>query len=77
MGKIVMQDGRAKLERPQTCKTTVGVDARHIGAHGRALSKLWAAFAAYQEWQEDQGDVATFLSWVEDELPGLFPATGG
>ena len=53
------------------------VNARLIGLHGRAASKLWAAFVAYQEWQEDQGDADTFASWAREEIPDMMPVDGG
>ena len=51
--------------------------ARRETARKRALANLWQAYATYQEYQEDQGDVDTFLDWVREELPDLMPATGG
>jgi hypothetical protein len=51
--------------------------ARLEDAHKRALAKLWQAYATYQEWQEDDGDVSTFCDFVRDELPGLMPVSGG
>ena len=44
---------------------------RHEEAYRRARAKLWQAFAAYQEWQDDTGDEATFASWAKEEIPAL------
>lgn len=32
-----------------------------------AKAALIAAFAAYQDWQEESGDWDTFLDWAADE----------
>jgi hypothetical protein len=50
---------------------------RHEEAYKRARAKLWQAFAAYQEWQDDTGDEATFASWAKEEIPALVPVDGG
>ncbi len=52
-------------------------NARMNEAYKRAKAKLWQAFAAYQEWQEDQGDPETFADFAREELPGLMPVHGG
>jgi hypothetical protein len=50
---------------------------RRFAASKRARAKLWQAFAAYQEWQEDEGDEHTFASWAREEIPSLRPVDGG
>ena len=44
-------------------------NADHMRGHTEALKALYAAFAAYQVWQEDEGDWDTFVDWVDDEKP--------
>ena len=50
---------------------------RRFAAKKRALAKLWQAYAAYQEWQEDDGDPDTFADFAREELPRLMPVSGG
>ena len=42
-------------------------NAQHMARHDAAVDALRAAYAAYQEWQEDEGDWDTFVDWVDDE----------
>ena len=42
-------------------------NAQHKARHDAAVDALRAAFAAYQEWQEDEGDWDTLVDWVDDE----------
>jgi len=48
-------------------------NASHMKRHADAVVALRAAYAAYQAWQEDQGDWETFVDWVEDEDPDRVP----
>ncbi len=70
------EQGQHDIEVARETAHTEEESAKHVAAHKRACAKLWQAFAAYQEWQQDQGDPATFASWAREELPDLMPKTG-
>ena len=44
-------------------------DAQHHEAYEHACAMLKQAFAAYQEWQEDNGDADTFADFARETIP--------